>query len=80
MKLFLLFLRMSRALKESGIVGAALVWSLFFDDLMSVSRSEDSESADVACVFYSRLAGGSCQRTYRGGPNSVSKNHISFRC
>ena len=43
---------MSRALKELRIVGAALVWSSFFDDLMCVSRPEDSESADVAVRFF----------------------------
>eukprot|EP00435_Cladocopium_sp_Y103_P009729 s2400_g2.t1 len=41
------FLRVSRALKELGIRGGALMWSSFFDDFICITRPEDAVSADM---------------------------------
>ena len=51
------FLRMSKALKEMGIVGAALAWSSFFDDFICISRPEDSISTDMVVKFLFRSCG-----------------------
>ena len=51
------FLRMSRALRELGVAGPALVWSAFFDDFICISRPEDSESADMAVRFLFKVCG-----------------------
>ena len=51
------FLRMSKALKELGILGACLVWSSFFDDFVCVSRPEDMSSADMIVRFLFRSTG-----------------------
>ena len=45
------FLRISRALKELGIRGAALLWSSFFDDFICISRPEDADSAHMTVKF-----------------------------
>ena len=39
------FLRVSRALKEKGIRGGALMWSSFFDDFICIAKPEDAGSA-----------------------------------
>ena len=51
------FLRMSKALKELGILGASLVWSSFFDDFVCVSRPEDMNSADMIVRFLFQSTG-----------------------
>eukprot|EP00435_Cladocopium_sp_Y103_P075041 s103_g53.t1 len=51
------FLRVSRALKELGIRGGALMWSSFFDDFICISRPEDAESADMTIRFLFRSLG-----------------------
>ena len=51
------FLRMSKALKEMGVVGAALAWSSFFDDFICISRPEDSISTDLVVKFLFRSCG-----------------------
>ena len=45
------FLRVSRALKELGIRGAALLWSSFFDDFICIARPEDADSAHMTVKF-----------------------------
>ena len=45
------FLRMSRALRELGVRGAALAWSSFFDDFVCVSPPDSAASADMAIRF-----------------------------
>ena len=59
------FLRVSRALKELGIRGGALLWSSFFDDFICIARPEDAESAHMTVKFCSRPLAGFCQRTRR---------------
>ena len=49
------FLRISKALKELGIMGASLAWSSFFDDC--ISRPEDMCSADMIVRFLFRSTG-----------------------
>ena len=51
------FLRMSRALKEIGILGPALAWSSFFDDFICLSGPSDIDSADMAVRFLFRAFG-----------------------
>ena len=51
------FLRMSKALKELGIMGASLAWSSFFDDFVCISRPEDMCSADMVVHFLFRSTG-----------------------
>ena len=41
------FLRVSRALKELGTRGGALMWSSFFDDFICIAKPEDACSADM---------------------------------
>ena len=51
------FLRMSRALRELGVRGAALAWSSFFDDFVCVSPPDSAASADMAIRFLFRSFG-----------------------
>ena len=51
------FLRMSKALKETGICGPHLVWSSFFDDFVCVTRPEDAPSTDMAVRFLFQVFG-----------------------
>eukprot|EP00435_Cladocopium_sp_Y103_P004054 s4006_g1.t1 len=51
------FLRISRALKELGIRGGALLWSSFFDDFICISRPEDASSADMTIRFLFKSLG-----------------------
>eukprot|EP00435_Cladocopium_sp_Y103_P036446 s2670_g9.t1 len=51
------FLRVSRALKELGIRGGALMWSSFFDDFICITRPEDAGSADMTIRFLFKSLG-----------------------
>ena len=51
------FLRVSRALKELGIRGGALLWSSFFDDFICIARPEDAESAHMTVKFLFQTLG-----------------------
>lgn len=51
------FLRVSRALKELGIRGGALLWSSFFDDFICIARPEDADSAHMTVKFLFKTLG-----------------------
>ena len=66
------FLRMSRALRELGVRGAALAWSSFFDDFVCVSPLIALPVRTWPSAFFSGLLVGFCRKSLTRTLSSVS--------